>query len=454
MIASVRSEVTERLSRALTFETVSYENRDRIDIAAFRAFRAFLHESFPLVHERLEKEDVGDYGVVFRLPGGNPQLEPALFLAHYDVVPAGDSGRWSHPPFGGVVTDGFIWGRGALDDKGVLMALLEALESRLRDGFSPQRTLYLALGADEEVSGTYGAAQIGRLFEARGLRFCATFDEGMIVARNMLSFVGPPIALIGIAEKGYVDLRVTARADGGHAAMPPPETAATRLAEVLRRLGRRRRRDRLIPVVERFFRSVAPAATPRGLGAILARPRLFAPVLLKLLSTGPTTAALIRTTVAATMLSASEAPNVLPAEASAVLNCRVLPGQTVDELLEEVRAAVGDRSVDVELHAPVAATEAVGESSTDASGYRWLESGIASEFPDAVVAPFLVTGTTDSRHYRRVSRNIYRFVPLELDPEALATIHGVDERIGIATYERAIRFYEHLFGLAGDDDGG
>lgn len=425
-----------------------------MDLALFADFLRFLEHSFPRVHRMLEVEDVGEFGRVYRLEGSDTSPEPVLFLAHYDVVPAGDETAWTHHPFGGVVAEGCVWGRGALDDKGVLMALLEALERRLEAGFAPARSIYLAFGADEEVSGTFGAARIARMFAERDITFEATFDEGMIVSRNMLSFLEPPVALIGIAEKGYVDLRVRATGDGGHASMPPDETAAGRLARGLLAATRRRGRDRLIPVVEKFFRSIAGAA-PGPLSVVLGRPRLFAPLLTRVLSRGPTTAALVRTTVAPTMLSGSEAPNVLPAETSAVLNCRILPGHSVENLIAELHStlsAVDGTSVAVELADPLGASDPVEESSTEAPAYHWLEAAIGETFPEAVIAPFLVTGTTDSRHYRGVSRNIYRFVPLELDPAALATIHGVDERISVEHYRRAIVYYERLLGLAGGDE--
>ena len=422
-----------------------------MDLPLFAEFLRFLERSFPRVHRLLELEDVGEFGRVYRLDGADATLDPVLFLAHYDVVPAGDEAEWTYPPFAGVVADGSVWGRGALDDKGVLMALLEALEGHLEAGFRPARSIYLAFGADEEVSGTCGAARIAALFAELGVTFEATFDEGMIVSRNMLSFLERPVALIGIAEKGYVDLQVRATGMGGHASMPPAETAAARLASSLLAATRQRRRGRMIPVVEQFFRSLANAA-PGPLSVILRRPSLFAPLLTRVLSRKPTTAALVRTTVAPTMLSGSEAPNVLPANASAVLNCRVLPGQSVEELVSELRSslsAVDGARVDLEIYDPAGASEPVEASSTDSEAYRWVQTAIGAEFPEAVIAPFLVTGTTDSRHYRGVSRNIYRFVPLGLDPAALATIHGVNERLAVDHYYRAIRYYERLFELAG-----
>lgn len=424
-----------------------------MDQTVFAEFRRFLERSFPGVHRMLEFEDVGDFGRIYRLNGATAAHEPVLFLAHYDVVPAGNDAAWTYPPFDGVVAGGFVWGRGALDDKGMLMALLEALERRLRTGFRPARSIYLAFGADEEVSGTFGAARIARVFAERGITFEATFDEGMVVSRNMLSFLEPPVALIGIAEKGYVDVRVRATGDGGHASMPPAETAAARLAAGLLAATRRRGRDRLIPVVEQFFRSIADAS-PGLLAAVLRRPGLFAPLLTRVLSRGPTTAALVRTTVAPTMLAGSEAPNVLPPQTSAVLNCRILPGQSVDGLVAELQTAldaVDGAGVAVELFDPPAASEPVDASSTESVAYGWLETAIGDTFPEAVVAPFLVTGTTDSRHYRDVSRNIYRFVPVELDPAALATIHAANERIPVDHYHRAIDYYERLLGLAGGD---
>jgi carboxypeptidase PM20D1 len=422
-----------------------------MDMDAFEEFTTFLEGAFPLVHRRLEWERVSELGRLYRLPGTEEELDPVLFLAHYDVVPPGDETAWSHPPFSGDIADGYIWGRGALDDKGVLVAILEALERRLEAGFSPQRGIYLALGGDEEVSGTQGAARIAATLARRGLHFCAVFDEGMVVAHRMLPFLGPPAALVGIAEKGYADVRLTAETGGGHAAMPPVETAISLLAGAIRRAIRPRRRDRLHPVVADFFRVVAHAVGS-PLSFVLRYPRLFAPLLVHILARSATTRALVRTTVAPTVIQGGEASNVLPPAARVVLNCRLLPGHSVEELLTELGKAVSGRhgeNLRVELHNPKTACEPVEASSTEAEGYHWLVRAIHAEFPDAVQAPFLVTGTTDSRHYREIAENIYRFVPLELDPEALSTIHSTDERIAVAGYERAISFYERLLGYAG-----
>lgn len=441
-----------RLAQALARPTISRTDRGQMDMGVFSEFRDFLAESFELVHERLEWEDVGELGRLYRLAGSDPSLEPVLLLAHYDVVPPGDEEAWTYPPFAGRIAEDCIWGRGALDDKGVLMAMLEALERRLAAGFEPARSLFFAFGGDEEVSGTLGACRIAALLEDRGIRFAATFDEGMVVSRGLLSFLDPPVALIGVAEKGYVDLALRATGAGGHAAMPPADTSVFRLASALLRVRRRRQADRILPVIEEFFRRVAPAAR-RPFASVLKRPRLFAPLLIRVLRGSPTTAALLRTTIAPTVLSGSEAANVLPPESTAVLNCRLLPGENVDDLRSEISrivAATEDGSgARVELYDRAGATDPVGESSLHSDAFRWIEKAVRAAFPHAVIAPFLVTGTTDSRHYRRITRDIYRFVPLELDAAALATIHGVDERIPLGHYERAIRYYERLLELAG-----
>lgn len=451
MAAPTPDSAARRLAAALALPTVSHTDRGKMDMRCFAAFRDFLADSFPLVHERLAWEDVGELGRLYRLGGTEGDREPVLFLAHYDVVPPGEEAAWTHPPYGGHIAEGCIWGRGALDDKGVLMAILEALERRLAEGFAPARDIYFAFGGDEEVGGTRGAARIAALLEERGLRFAAVFDEGMVVSRGMLSFLEAPVALIGVAEKGYVDLVLRAAGDGGHAAMPPADTSASRLAAALTTLQRRRRAERLLPVIRAFFRAVAPAAR-WPLSAVLRHPGLFAPLLTRVLMGSPTTAALVHTTVAPTILTGGEAPNVLPTESRAVLNCRLLPGVGVSDLRAEVErllgAADGSR-VAVELLDPAGASDPVGASRIDSDAYRWVDAAVRGEFPEAVVAPFLVTGTTDSRHYRRIARDIYRFVPLELDPAALATIHGVDERIRIAHYARAIRYYGRLLELAG-----
>jgi carboxypeptidase PM20D1 len=235
---TVDEHAVERLARALTFRTVSYQDPKALDADAFAGLRAFLASSFPRAHEALEHEAVGTHSLLFTWRGTNPSLRPMLFMAHMDVVPVvtGTESRWTHPPFGGAIADGYVWGRGALDDKAALMGLFEALEALLGTGFRPARTLYFAFGHDEEIGGNQGNVKIAALLASRGVPLEAVFDEGSGVTVGLFDGVSAPVAAVAVSEKGYLSLELEAESEGGHSSMPPPVTAVTRLVAALGRL--------------------------------------------------------------------------------------------------------------------------------------------------------------------------------------------------------------------------
>ncbi|MFO8042084.1 MAG: M20/M25/M40 family metallo-hydrolase [Alkalispirochaeta sp.] len=450
----------DRLSQAITFPTIhAAVPADIPDRDVFSRFEAFLAASFPHVHKTAKREFVGDPGLLYTWSGSDASAAPIILTAHYDVVPADTPEAWTHPPFSGEVTSdvpaesdgepddrshsGTIWGRGTVDDKASLMAILEAAERMIQAGFIPQRTVYFAFGGDEEVTGQRGAGRIAAELAARGVSAACLVDEGTAVVENTVKLVKQPIALIGTAEKGYVDLRISVRGADGHASMPHRRTTIGRLARALRRLERKPFPARIIPSVREFLTAIAEAAPP-AYRPILKRPGLFGPILKRALARDPKTDALVRTTQAPTMLSGSAAPNVLPARAEAVVNVRILPGETIASVCSRIVQVIADPSVEVEVLNPTGNGDPVDASPLDTDAYRGLGTVVSTHFPDAVVAPYLVTATTDSKHYRDVAQAIYRFLPLRMDPELLDTVHGVDERIGVSAYLSMIDFYADL----------
>lgn len=441
-LLDARGPEVERLSQAIQLRTVAG------DTAPFSRFESFLEGSFPRVHRQLIREHVGEPGLLYSWQGTDRGLDPILFLAHYDVVPAVDepTGSWTHPPFSGTIADGYVWGRGSLDDKGPLMALLEAAERLLQEGWEPRRTVLFAFGGDEESAGLRGAARIADLLRDRGVTTVATIDEGSILARGMLRFLDRPVALVGVAEKGYLDVRISAEQDSGHAAMPGRTTALGRVATAVARIVARPFPTKLTLPVILFLRAIGGDVSG-AVGRLLRRPRIVGPLLRRLLAGSPVTEALIRTTQAPTMAGGSSAPNVLPDRAEIAINLRVLPGESCATTLARLRRLV--RGTGVTVEAVPGASDPVALSPVDTPVYRMMKDTTRSLFPDAVVAPFLVTATTDSRRYREVSRAIYRFVPFELDHNDLAGIHGIDERVSLSAYRRAIAWYHAILGAAG-----
>jgi carboxypeptidase PM20D1 len=365
-----------------------------------------------------------------------------LLLAHFDVVDveAGTHGDWKHPPFEATIADGSIWARGTLDDKCCLAALLEAAARTLTRGELPQRGLVLAFGGDEELSGRNGAGTIAARFKQEGRRFHAVVDEGAIVARGMIKDPAAPIALIGIAEKGFVNIAIEASGSGGHAAMPPGKTALGDVARAIAEVERRPFRPRLLPTIRDFFAALGRHASfPTK--TIFSKSKLLWPVLSRALAAKPTTDALIRTTQAVTMAAGSAAPGVLPQRARAVINSRILPGETTEGVLDHYRALLAKHPVEVSIAPEGDASEPILRSGTEHSAYRSLSELVARHFPDAIVAPYLVTASTDSKWYAELADATYRFVPIELGNDDLTGIHGTNEHIATDAYIKMIDFY-------------
>jgi carboxypeptidase PM20D1 len=437
-------DVAQHLAAAIRFPTVSHQDPAEDDRAAFAAFRRWLADTFPHAHATLAPETVADASLVFTWKGRATDAAPVLLLAHQDVVPVDPAteSAWTHPPFAGEIADGFVWGRGALDDKASLVALLEAVERLLADGFEPRRTVYLAFGHDEEVGGAHGATALAARLAERGVVPLVVLDEGGAVTEGIVSDVASPVALVGIAEKGYVSIELVVQAEGGHSSTPPRETAVGILAAALDRLERRQMPTRIAGPVRRLFEAIGPETSLRNRVA-LANLWLFAPLVTRALEVSPETNALVRTTTAPTILQAGIKENVLPVRARAVVNFRVLPGDSTAAVLAHVTATVADQRV---AATPLRTTlsEPSPESRVDSVGYGAIARTVREVFPGAIVAPSLVLGATDARHYASLGADVYRFLPLRMRAADLPRLHGIDERVAVDDWANAVRFYARL----------
>lgn len=436
-----------KLSQAIQLRTVSFLDPTRIETGEFTRWESFLRESFPEIHRRCTVTKLSELAYVYRLEGSNPALRPIAFHAHFDVVPAPDTEkRWTYPPFSGEIAEGYVWGRGAIDEKGLLVTLWQGLEELLEEDFSPERTLYFCLGGDEEVGGERGAKVIAEYFAEEGVRLEGLLDEGAFVVEGLLPGREGPVALIGTAEKGYVNVRMSAGGGGGHSSMPPKETAVGVLGRAVAALERRPFPLRITPAVAAFFRGLA-AVVGFPLSMVLRRPLLFSPLLKAVFSRSPEAAALLRTTQAPTKLRGSAAENVLADYAEAVINVRLLHGNTIDEVQDRIRKVVRDPRVRVDLLPESDRSEPVPETSVESWFYRTVVAAVRSSFPDAPPVPFLVAGMTDSKHYRGVCSAILRFVPFRVGSDDIALMHNVDERVSLENLKEATAFYRRL--LAG-----
>lgn len=395
------------------------------------------------MHASLRREVLDGAALLYTWEPPRADASPALLLAHHDVVPVDPrtEAAWAHPPFGGAIADGFVWGRGALDDKAALIAILEAVETLLEEEFTPRRTLLIASGPDEEVGGFGGARRVAERVRDLGIRLEYVLDEGLLVTDGILPGVRAPVALVGIAEKGIATVVLEARGAAGHASMPPRRTGAGVLARAIARLEQSPFPSALGGAARGMLRAIAPAVPP-PVSWMLRHPGPFEPLVRAVLGLAPETNALVRTTVAATLLEAGVKENVLPETARATLDVRVIPGDTVGGAIRRIREIVADESVEVRLLP--GASEPSPVSSTSSAAYRAIESAVARAHPDAVIAPSLVLAATDSRHFRGLARDVYHFRPWRLAREDLARVHGADERISIEDLGRGVEFFREV----------
>lgn len=443
-LALDEAALAARLGRAITFQTVSYEDRSRIDLAAFTGLHAALAEMYPKAHAALAREVVGAKSLLFTWKGRDPSRPPVLLMGHLDVVPVepGAEQEWQRPPFSGAVEGGFVWGRGALDCKGPVLAILEAVELLAAQGFTPARTVYLSFGGDEEISGAEGAKAIAERLDAEGVRLEYVLDEGLAITEGLTPGITAPAALIGLAEKGYVSVELVVEGQGGHSSMPPRPTPAGILARALQRLEESPGPAHLDGPVGAMFDVLGPEMS-FPLRFVLSNRWLLAPALERVLAGKPATDALLRTTTAPTLLEGSVKDNVLPRRVRAVVNFRIHPADSVEGVVARARAAIADPRVQVRALAATAA-EPSPVSSMDAPGYRSVERSIRAAYPGTLVAPGLVLGQTDARHFARVSAAVYRFTPIRLRDEDLPRIHGLNERVAVKDHAAAARFYAQL----------
>lgn len=441
--------LADRLAQALRIPTVSQAEAGAADAAAFAQFHATLAALFPRVHAELDVERIGAWSLLYRWPGSDAAALPALLAAHMDVVPVepGTEARWTHAPFAGVIADGYVWGRGALDDKSNLMAQLEAAERLLAQGLRPRRTLYFAYGHDEEIGGEQGAALIAGELQRRGVRLAFTLDEGSAITRGIIAGVDRPVAAIMSGEKGYASFRLTARASGGHSSTPTADAAIPRLARALARLDDAPLPPRLTPPVARMLDRVAPEM-PYGARLLIANRDMLEPLLLQALARSSITNALIRTTQAMTVLRAGIKDNVLPAEAYALINYRLLPGDRIEAVQRHIVEHVDDDGIAVTLEDSFG-NEAPPLSDPDAPAFGLIAKTVNEVFPEALVSSGIILATTDNRHYAAVRDQAYYFAPFLYTPDEQSRIHGSDERIAVEGYADMVRFYLRLLENAG-----
>jgi carboxypeptidase PM20D1 len=437
--------VVQTMAAAVRARTVSGLLDPTGTAAEFDTLHALLKARYPLVHEKLTREVVGNHSLLFTWKGSDAQARPVALMAHQDVVPIapGTEALWKRPPFAGVVEDGFVWGRGTLDDKSNLVTQLEALEMLLKAGVQPLRTIYFVFGHDEEVGGARGVVPIVALLRDRGVRLDWVLDEGLAVTEGVMPGVAQPVALIGLAEKGSVSLKLTATAAPGHSSMPPGagDSAIGMLSQALAKLDRSPLPGGIQGAAAELFAAVAPEL-PFGQRVALSNLWLTRPLVERQLARGASTNAMMRTTTAMTVLNAGIKDNVLPGMAEAVVNFRILPGDTIDTVQAFVRQTIADERIEVK---PVGAGFNPSRlSSSQTQAFKLVERTVREVFPDSIVAPGLMLAASDARRFDGISEASFRFMPIRFNNDDLKRPHGTDERIGTKQLADMVRFYHRL----------
>ena len=450
-------EVARHIGLAIQLKTISNTDPAKVDPLPFEGLRNLLQVLYPQVDDHLTREVINGGGLLYTWQGTEPDLDPIALAAHQDVVPANeaaDSG-WTHPPFAGEIADGYVWGRGALDCKGSLISIMEAVNNLIRDGFAPRRTVYLLFGHDEECSGTHGAVALADILEARGVRLALLLDEGGSVTTSTLPGIESPVAMIGVTEKGHLSLKLKATTKPGHASTPSTPTAIGALSLAIATLENNPFPQHL-DMVE-FMMSFVGAELSFMDRLMLANTWLFGGAVKRKLSQNPSTDANTRTTIAPTILRAGSAENVLPATAEALINLRIFPGETVRETYERIYDLVADQTLEVlPAHGETLEGDHTWEpteiSDIDSPQFRLLTRLAQSAYPEALVAPFMMNGATDSRHYSKLSHFIFRFSPILLSQEDQNTVHGVNERLSFENAARMVSFMQALIRTASQSD--
>jgi len=444
-VAVDEQQVAEHLAAAIRCPTVPRDEQGTPDPEAFRQLHQMLEETYPLVHSKLKREVVNGYSLLYTWQGSRIELEPIMLMAHQDVVSADPAG-WTHPPFDGVIAGGLVWGRGTLDIKNQLIGIMEAAEKLLESGFRPERTILFGLGHDEETGGVNGCKIMGQLLKERGIHLAGIVDEGGGIVEGMAAGVRGPVALIGASEKGYLTVEFTVNAAPGHSSTPPPQTSIGILARALVRLENSpmpTRLRRLRPLYHGIGR-----AAPLYIQVAFANVWLFGLFLRRWLVPNPEMNASMRTTTALTIINGGVEDNTIPAEAKAIVNFRLLPGDTIADVLYHAKKVIKDERVRFK---PVEGkyNEALPVSPQDVPAYKGLSMVVRQVFDNPPVAPYVMLGGTDCQHFVPVCDHIYRFTSLVMDESFRGLEHGIDERIPVAGMAKMVKFYAQLMRVWG-----
>lgn len=427
--------VSQHLSEAVQIPTVSMIGEYTNNTQAFYDYHAFLEKTYPLIHKTAEKRIVNGFSLVYYFKGKDSSLLPGAYLAHQDVVPAPKEG-WDVDPFSGAIKDGYIWGRGTQDMKGTQIAIMEAMEKLLSEGFRPDRDIYFFFGHDEEPWTEEGAPKIAEWLKESNIKLEYIVDEGGTVVDGKIIGVDKLFGLIATCEKGNMNMKLTVEKAGGHASNPSKPAAAAILGKALIKLDKHPMPSKWTPATIQTFKLLAPHMK-FPIRFILCNRDIFGPLLKVVFKKIPLTNSLISTTFAQTMLCGSEAENVIPPKVTANINTRIVTGVTRKEVLAYTQNLLG-KKVKVEA---TGGTEATAVSPIDSKPWQDLNVAIRQIFPTMVTAPYMFIANSDSRFFGDVCDNIYRFTPFLMTLDDQKRIHGINERVTKESMVTASRFF-------------
>lgn len=428
------------LSQAIQIKTVSFGDTLAIDTAEFIKFRTFLENSYPNVHSKLERKIFNQFSYVYKWTGKDTTARPYVLMGHMDVVPveAVAESKWSVPSFSGAIKNDTIWGRGAVDDKVAVIAILESVEQLLKQNFTPNRTIYLCFGHDEEISGKRGAKVMSAWLKEQGIKPALVLDEGGQIDTKHFQQLKRPFAVIGTSEKGYANFDLSVEIPGGHSSMPANETAIDVLNKAIANIRAHSMEPAITPTMQELLNRTKTAES-FSKRMVLSNLWLFQGLMIGQLEKTKETNAMVHTTLVPTILNSGIKDNVIPTVAKATFNSRILPGQTSDDVLKFITKAVNDNRVVIKKQT-ISLMEPSAITSSENPEFKKVEQIIYHSVPDVIVSPFLMIGATDSRYFRGFSDAVLNFSAVQ----DVKGFHGIDERIGKSDLNRMIFFYNQL----------